>query len=122
MIYEIKDKDALAYLVDHIEALGQCQIDPHNKCAGLCDEIDRITKRWRYQDRSAIIETVMNSSIGWEHFSGSLTYPIKAVFYETPGTEFLESTSSEMWDINHPYGALRRQFCAYIANILRNML
>lgn len=87
---------------------------PHNRNVGICDAVLVIAHRelgWS-QD---VMEELYRTIIRWPRGTGRSTFPVPCPNGGSPSRVYLiDYENDEMWDANHPYGALRLELLDWL--------
>ena len=95
-------------LINHLNALGNGEIEPVENHLGLCDEISLSFGHRKLQ-------VVKGYFKDWEFFSGSVAFPVP---HDTMSDTDAYFFSGNLW-ANNEYGDSRRLLCNFLANELQ---
>lgn len=102
----------------HLYGLGKQKYEPHNKYAGICDEIDH--EFGRLMPLKATMEAIGAIMKEWPKCSGHASYPVPDPTLELdPGGIYIKFQEEKisMWG-ETPYGKLRLELCLFIATYI----
>ena len=95
-------------LSEKLLKLADKEIEPEDPNYGLCREVFR---REDIQFKDVVRQ--------WPHFSGNLVYPIPCPDGGDPGDAYNDTEDSDMWNPDHPYGALRLDLCRWLSDRIK---
>lgn len=114
-------------LIKELRGLADGSIAPYDTNDGICTHMSDCEKEW-YDDWRRIIGRFMGQCLAdssfakacesWEHFSGSLTYPVPCPEFPREETyaAWMYKETENLWE--GEYGELRRDFARHLADYL----
>lgn len=108
----------LLEIAEHLEKLGNKEIEPMYSTLGMCAEIETIVGRGIGCTISEVNITIDNIFEQWPKFSGSVSYPISVSGSGWDDFDILDNK----WSGDTEYSALRLELCLFTAMKLRELL
>ncbi len=103
-------KQIVIKTIAHLRCLADGTIEPINENYGICSEI------YNLRGSQVIYREIVDLMKIHPDFSGVGIFPIPCP-NENPKDAFLYD---KKWDINTVYGRTRREWCAWLADVLEN--